>query len=100
MKISNNFKKLFTTILAITVLAVSCNEDFLNVEPTGSLSNSTLANKAGVEGLLIGAYAALNGVFGNRFEAPNHWATGSILGGDANKGTDPGDYSTLNPIQR
>ncbi|MDX1939737.1 MAG: RagB/SusD family nutrient uptake outer membrane protein [Saprospiraceae bacterium] len=100
MKISNSFKKLFMTILALTVLMVSCKEDFLNVEPTGSLSNSTLANKAGVEGVLIGAYAALNGVFGNRFEGPNHWVTGSILGGEANKGTDPGDYSSINPIQR
>jgi hypothetical protein len=53
-----------------------------------------------VEGSLIGAYAALNGVFGNRFEGPNHWVTGSVVGGEANKGTDPGDYSSINPVQR
>lgn len=87
-------------ITACMVLMVSCSEDFLVVEPTGQLGESTLANKAGIEGLLIGAYATLNGEFGNRFEGPNRWVTGGIMGGDANKGTDPGDYSSINPIQR
>ena len=84
----------------VMVLVVSCKDSFLEVAPTGSLADAQLATKAGVEGVLIGAYAALNGVFGNRLEGPNHWVTGSICGGDANKGTDPGDYSSINPMQR
>ena len=84
----------------VMVLVVSCRDSFLEVAPTGSLADAQLATKAGVEGVLIGAYAALNGVFGNRLEGPNHWVTGSICGGDANKGTDPGDYSSINPMQR
>lgn len=96
----NNMKKVLLTTLAITLLTVSCKDDFLNVAPAGQLANETLANKNGVEGLLVSAYTALRGIFGNRFEGPNHWVTGSILGGDANKGTDPGDYSAINPIQR
>ena len=68
--------------------------------PANALGDAQLQTKAGVEGLLVGTYAALNGVFGNRFEGPNHWITGSILGGDANKGTDAGDYSSINPVQR
>lgn len=100
MRILNNFKCALLALVALTVLTVACEDEFLNVEPTSSLSESTLANKAGIEGLLIGTYANLNGEFGNRFEGPNHWVTGSIMGGDANKGTDPGDYSTINPIQR
>jgi len=84
----------------VMLLVVSCKDSFLEVAPTGSLADAQLATKAGVEGLLIGAYAALNGVFGNRLEGPNHWVTGSICGGEANKGTDPGDYSSINPMQR
>lgn len=93
-------KKLPIAFAALLMFGVSCSDEFLEVAPTGSLAGPLLENQAGVEGLLIGAYSALNGVFGNRFEGPNHWITGSICGGDANKGTDSGDYSSINPIQR
>lgn len=100
MRIFNNYKYVAVTFIAIMLLTVSCKDDFLQVNPTGSLALNQLATKNGVEGALIGAYAALNGDFGNRFEGPNNWVTGSMLGGDANKGTDPGDYTTINPIIR
>lgn len=93
-------KKLPIFFGAILMLGVSCSDEFLEVAPTGSLAGPLLENEAGVDGLLIGAYSALNGVFGNRFEGPNHWITGSIMGGEANKGTDSGDYAAINPIQR
>lgn len=85
---------------ALLVATMSCSDEFLQVNPTGSLSDASVGTKDGIDGLLIGTYSALNGVFGNRFEGPNHWATGSVVGGEANKGTDAGDYSSLNPIQR
>ncbi|MDP4812903.1 MAG: RagB/SusD family nutrient uptake outer membrane protein [Saprospiraceae bacterium] len=97
---NNIFKRMSMVMAMVMVLVVSCKDSFLEVAPTGSLADAQLATKAGVEGVLIGAYAALNGVFGNRLEGPNHWVTGSICGGDANKGTDPGDYSSINPMQR
>ena len=87
-------------MVAFMLVMMSCKDEFLEVPPTGSLANTQLGTKAGVEGVLIGAYSALNGVFGNRFEGPNHWITGTICGGEANKGTDPGDYSAINPVQR
>ena len=96
----NFMKKATLTIVAFMLVMMSCKDEFLEVAPTGSLANAQLATKAGVEGLLVGTYSALNGVFGNRFEGPNHWITGTICGGEANKGTDPGDYSAINPIQR
>lgn len=96
----NHYKKVLLALVACAIFMVSCKDEFLEINPTGSLANAQLTTKAGVEGSLIGAYSALNGVFGNRFEGPNHWITGSICGGDANKGTDPGDYSAINPIQR
>ena len=99
--INQIFLKRSSLILAACMLVmVSCKDEFLEIAPTGSLSNAQLESKAGVEGVLIGAYSALNGVFGNRFEGPNHWITGTICGGEANKGTDPGDYSAINPVQR
>lgn len=100
MRIFVNYKRHFMAVLACMVLMISCSDDFLEVAPTGQLAESTLTNKAGIDGLLIGAYSTLNGDFGNRFEGPNRWVTGGIMGGEANKGTDPGDYSTINPIQR
>lgn len=100
MKYLNNYLKASAFVLASLVVLVSCQDEFLEVEPTGSLANAQLTTKAGVDRALIGTYAALRGVFGNRFEGPNHWVLGSILGGEANKGTDPGDYSSINPIQR
>lgn len=100
MKNINLFRRMAIIFALVGLVGVSCEDSFLDVPPTGSLADAQLATKAGVEGLLIGAYAALNGVFGNRFEGPNHWITGTICGGEANKGTDPGDYSAINPIQR
>ncbi|MDO1514278.1 RagB/SusD family nutrient uptake outer membrane protein [Maribacter confluentis] len=96
------FKLKKTSLLlgALLLASMSCSDEFLQVAPTDSLADSQVSTKAGIDGLLIGTYSALNGVFGNRFEGPNHWATGSVVGGDANKGTDAGDYSSLNPIQR
>lgn len=100
MRIFGNYKISFLAVLTGLGMMVSCSDDFLEVAPVGQLSEATLANRAGIDGLLIGAYSTLNGDFGNRFEGPNRWVTGGIMGGEANKGTDPGDYSTINPIQR
>jgi hypothetical protein len=100
MKSMKNLKKVTLGALSLLMVGVSCSDEFLEVAPTGSLADAQVSTKNGIEGLLIGTYAALNGVFGNRFEGPNHWVTGSIMGGDANKGTDAGDYATINPIQR
>ena len=95
-----NAKTAMVALAATFAITVSCEDEFLDVGATGSLGEAQLTTTSGIDGALIGAYSALNGVFGNRFEGPNSWVTGSIAGGEANKGTDPGDYSTINPIQR
>jgi len=100
MKTMINFKKMTAIMGVFLLMGVSCSDEFLEVLPTGSLADAQVGTQDGIDGLLIGTYAALNGVFGNRFEGPNHWVTGSIMGGEANKGTDAGDYSTINPYQR
>ena len=100
MKAINNFKKAFLIVAGVSVLTVACKDDFLNVPPTGSLAEAQLATKAGVEGALIGAYSMLGAKGYSRLAGPNNWVFGSIMGGDANKGTDAGDYTAINPIQR
>ncbi|GAB3571108.1 RagB/SusD family nutrient uptake outer membrane protein [Spirosoma luteolum] len=98
MKTLNKF--LFTSAsVAMTLAAFSCQDKFLEVPVTGQLSGLQLSSKAGIEGSLISAYSILNGR-GDRLASSSNWVWGGIRGGDANKGTDPGDFSTINPIQR
>jgi len=63
------FKKaaLYACLLcSASLLLTSCNEEeFLDVAPTGVLTKDVLGSKAGIEGLLVGGYAQLNGR-GNR----------------------------------
>jgi starch-binding outer membrane protein, SusD/RagB family len=94
-------KKINIIILSITLLlgVFACKDGFLEVPATGSLSQAQLTGTAGLEGGLISAYAQLSGL-GSYASGPSNWVWGSIRGGDANKGTDPGDFSDINPIQR
>lgn len=98
-------KKIFTNSMAIiTVLMTvffSCKESFLEKPATGAVSEGLLTSTKGLEGALIAVYGQINGKgAGGRMASPSNWVWGSIRGGDANKGTDPGDYSDINPIQR
>lgn len=96
-----NFKFKIGALLASTVMivAVSCSDEFLEVPPVGVLSEAQLSTLAGIDAALIAAYSQVNGR-GNRLGSPSNWVWGSIRGGEANKGTDPGDFSAINPIQR
>jgi hypothetical protein len=85
--------------LAVVMVAGACKDKFLEIPATGQLSNAQLTTKNGIEGSLISVYAMLNGR-GGRMASASNWVWGSIRGGDANKGTDPGDFSDINPIQR
>lgn len=86
------------SVMTAMLLLYSCGDDFLVVAPTGQLSATLLVGKLGLDGTLIGAYSQVNGR-GNFMASPSNWVWGSIRGGDANKGTDPGDFSDINPIQ-
>jgi hypothetical protein len=96
-----NFKLKIGALLSsgLMMVAVSCSDEFLNVPPTGLLAESQLASLAGIDASLIGAYSQVSGR-GNRLGSPSNWVWGSIRGGEANKGTDPGDFVTINAIQR
>lgn len=100
----NIFRKKVTylTIFSVMLTAIACNEDeFLEVPVTGQVSGSQLLSADGLEGLLIGTYAALNGNDGlGWFSGQANWLWGSIRGGDANKGSDAGDFATIIPYAR
>ncbi len=87
------------SVAAGLVLLYSCKDSFLDVPVTGQLDQNILAGRLGLDASLLAVYAQVNGR-GNRMASPSNWVWGSIRGADANKGTDPGDYSSINPIQR
>lgn len=96
----NKMKKIIFSLTSIILLLAgyACKDSFLEVPPTGSLAKAQLTSKAGLDGSLISAYAQLSAL-GQTHSGPSNWLIGSIRGGDANKGTDPGDGSEMNPIQ-
>ncbi len=93
--------KIFTLVFALS-LVNGCGDDFLKINPKGDLSQNVLANADGIDALLIGAYALLDGTAGMGFgwqAASSNWVYASIRGLVANKGTDSGDQPDINPIQ-
>ncbi|MEM9675184.1 MAG: RagB/SusD family nutrient uptake outer membrane protein [Bacteroidota bacterium] len=78
----------------------ACNDEFLEVPATGQVDEGQLLSQAGLEGQLLGAYAAIDGIGGTWHGGAVNWLWGSIRGGDANKGTDAGDFALMNPVQR
>jgi hypothetical protein len=91
--------KLVVSALAGLALMYSCKDSFLDVPVTGQLDKNILGGRLGLDGALLSVYSQVNGR-GFRMASPSNWVWGSIRGADANKGTDPGDYSTINPVQR
>jgi len=98
MKIINN-KKIVLSSLLLVVFTISCNKDFLEVPPTGSITSSQLSSKAGLEGSLIATYSMLSGRGNDFYSGSTNWFWGSVMGGEANKGTNSGDQQQMNEIQ-
>lgn len=94
-----NLNKRYTQlcIFCLCLIGTSCNEDFLDKQPIGVFSETALTTKAGVQGVLIGAYTGLNGaMYGNGSSAGadvnsfSNWVYGGITSGDGQKGADIG----------
>ncbi len=93
--------------LAATALLASvtaCNDEFLTREPQGQYSPAALKSAGGVEGLLLGAYAMVDGQ-GLDGQAPwnndiQSWVFGGIASDDAYKGTDSGDQPEQSFIEK
>ncbi|GAB3959966.1 RagB/SusD family nutrient uptake outer membrane protein [Spirosoma harenae] len=84
---------------------ISCDKAYLDRSTYGTLDAMTLANKNGIESLLIGAYAVLDGysvgttTIGSWSSAASNWIYGSIAGGDAHKGSTGTDQPEINTIE-
>ncbi|WP_295676452.1 RagB/SusD family nutrient uptake outer membrane protein [uncultured Mucilaginibacter sp.] len=87
-------------LVALT-LTFSCKK-LLNQAPVGSLNGAVLANKAGLDGLLIGAYSMLDGytnTSGTEWESGiDNWAYGGVAADDAFKGSNSTDQTAVAPI--
>ena len=90
-------------IISTLIFSQACQDEFLDKPVQGALGDDVLANEKGLDALLTGAYAALDGqgdfTGGSGWEsAPDNWIYGSITGGDAHKGSDGGDQTPINAI--
>ncbi len=86
-----NYKVIALGSIVFLSALYSCKK-VLDKQPTGVLAGATLANKAGVDGLLIGAYSILDGYYQNQpgtnyGSGISNWSTGGIGSDDAYKGS-------------
>lgn len=98
----NNFKTIIGVTILTLVTAVSCQDSFLDRKPLGAISESAIANQAGVEGSLIVAYRTLSGSnVAAWYTSPMNWVWGGVRSDDAYKGSEASDQgSQLNPVER
>ena len=57
--------KLMWSMMVVMTMMYACSDSFLDVKPTGSLSEDLLAGSLGLERSIIAAYSQVNGR-GNR----------------------------------
>jgi hypothetical protein len=88
-------------VMAVAGITYAC-KDFLNTTSQGTLDETSLANRTGVEGLLIAAYRSLDcssSSAGSWGCAASNWVWGSVTSGDAYKGSNLGDQQPINDIE-
>jgi hypothetical protein len=100
---SLHIKLIFVLGLLMLASSFACKK-WLDKAPPNSLDSTDLANKEGVDGLLIGAYSLLDGTWAG--QAGSTWATGtdnwiygSVAADDAHKGSTPGDQPDAAAIE-
>lgn len=96
-------KHVLLLVATISCIGYACNKSFLEVPPVGTLNPSIMANLQGVQGLLIGAYASLDGYPGNGDGgwggAISNWTFGSVAADDSYKGSTSDDQQDVTPLQ-
>lgn len=99
-------KKTFIYSLFIIIgFNTSCTDDWYEVRPKGEADIETFSNKRGVNALLIGAYAAVDGTIG-RSEVESYgssvsnWLWGSVASDDAYKGASASSQFPMNAIEQ
>ena len=105
MRINKELKIIFGSVL-LGLLIFSCKKSFLERPPEASFNEATLANEKGVNAVLIGAYAALDGWADNGWSnaagnpwptAASNWIWGSVTSDDATPGS---QFNDQVPVER
>src|SRR3954452_15745844 len=91
------FRNLSIFTLAFALLVAACKKSFLDQKTVGLLTETEAQSLKGANQFLIGSYAALKGIGWEG--GGSNWVYGSIIGGEANKGSDAGDQAAIVPIQ-
>ncbi|MEO8794627.1 MAG: RagB/SusD family nutrient uptake outer membrane protein [Daejeonella sp.] len=98
-----NYKLFIPACLLLLITAHACKDDFLNVSPAGASSEAVLATRAGVDGLLIGTYALLDGIGGPGgdvwAQSVTNWIWGGVASDDAHKGSEYGDQPQAEQVE-
>jgi hypothetical protein len=96
----NISSKILLVIMVVAMAFYACKKSFLEKKPVGALDEATLSTEKGVNAILIGAYAMLDGHDGSFGVIGNEWGSGgsnfvfgSMAGGEANRGSSPGDQA-------
>lgn len=97
-------KSIIAGSLLFLMTIVSCNKQYLNPGAIGGLSSAELENKAGLNGLLTGAYSMLDGWGANsggvwKHTAVSNWIFGGVASDDAHKGSSFGDNAYIQEIE-
>jgi hypothetical protein len=89
------FEIVVLCLVTFFTLIYSCKK-VLNQPVAGSLTGAVLSNKAGVDGLLIGAYSLLDGYYSGQLQTNygsgiSNWSYGGVGADDAYKGSTTSD---------
>jgi starch-binding outer membrane protein, SusD/RagB family len=96
-----NYKIWIPALVVFVGLSYACGTKFLTVTPIGTLNPTVLGTKAGVQGILIGAYSGLDGQGLNNAgwgSAADNWTYGTVAADDAYKGSTASDQGDIVPL--
>ena len=98
-----NFKFFVPVCVVFLLTAHACKDEFLDRAPAGASSEAVLANRAGVDGLLIGTYALLDGIGGPGgdvwAQSITNWIWGGVASDDSHKGSEYGDQPQAEQVE-
>lgn len=89
----NSILKIYIALVLVFFTGVIACKKYLNNPPVGGLSSQVLANKSGLDGILIGAYGLLNMNTNPTFHTDawngelDNWVLGGVASDEANKGS-------------
>ena len=99
-----NTYRILGTLFVLAFLLLNCSEEFLEKTPQGQVSTASTQTPDGVESLLIGAYAMVDGTGLDGQAAWNNeisnWVFGGVASDNGLKGTDAGDQPEQSFIER